>query len=632
MSNCDACASKKNCHYHGTSNLYHKDASTPVIALLGQPNSGKSTIFNMMTGSHQHVGNWPGKTVDQKEGEFKWKGQRMILADLPGSYSLSAGSDEEIITNDYIASGNADLVLVMADASQLKRSLYMLADFVGMQVPAVLVLNMMDVAKSQGITIDTKRLSEKLGIPVVTMSAIQKKDYTTLYDTIVQSLDEKPMIQMDELSSAKEKMQFIDTLLADVLTASKTAERAFSKFDQKALSPVKGKLMAFGIILAIFLLAMIFAGIISSAASAILTPASAGLRKVFTNMGVHALLISLICDVLVNVLYFAVMMASFVLGITLGFNLMEETGYLARISFLFDHTMSKVGLQGKAIMPFFMGLGCTIAGTSGTRVVDNWGQRVLAIAMSWAVPCAATLSVVPTIAIALFGSTGGFLVILSIFLFMFLMMWLVYKIFGNSLSPKDERVGLIMELPPYHKPNLKNILYVTFQRTLDIFLRALRVISLVSIVFFVLTYGFGGNPESSILYKIGSAIEPVTKFFGLKWQAFLAFCASAISKESLLGVLNTLYGAGGNLVSSTFGAKTAGSAADISSILAANFTKAEGLAFIFAISFNMPCVSALAATARETHSVKWTAKIGVFYTLVALLIACIVYHVGLLVF
>lgn len=632
MSNCDACASKKNCHYHGTSNLYHKDASTPVIALLGQPNSGKSTIFNMMTGSHQHVGNWPGKTVDQKEGEFKWNGQRMILADLPGSYSLSAGSDEEIITKDYIASGNADLVLVMADASQLKRSLYMLADFVGMQVPAVLVLNMMDVAKSQGITIDTKRLSEKLGIPVVTMSAIQKKDYTTLYDTIVQSLDEKPMIQMNELSSAKEKMQFIDTLLADVLTASKTAERAFSKFDQKALSPVKGKLMAFGIILGIFLLAMIFAGIISSAASAILTPASAGLRKVFTNMGVHALLISLICDVLVNVLYFAVMMASFVLGITLGFNLMEETGYLARISFLFDHTMSKVGLQGKTIMPFFMGLGCTIAGTSGTRVVDNWGQRVLAIAMSWAVPCVATLSVVPTIAIALFGSTGGFLVILSIFLFMFLMMWLVYKIFGNSLSPKEERVGLIMELPPYHKPNLKNILYVTFQRTLDIFLRALRVISLVSIVFFVLTYGFGGNPESSILYKIGSAIEPVTKFFGLKWQAFLAFCASAISKESLLGVLNTLYGAGGNLVSSTFGAKTAGSAADISSILAANFTKAEGLAFIFAISFNMPCVSALAATARETHSVKWTAKIGVFYTLVALLIACIVYHVGLLVF
>lgn len=147
MSRCEACASSRNCKYHGSSQLYKKDDDMPVIALLGQPNSGKSTIFNMMTGSHQHVGNWPGKTVDQKEGECKWNGQRMILADLPGSYSLSAGSDEEVITRDYIATGNADLVLVMADASQLKRSLYMLADFVGTKAPAILVLNMMDVAK-----------------------------------------------------------------------------------------------------------------------------------------------------------------------------------------------------------------------------------------------------------------------------------------------------------------------------------------------------------------------------------------------------------------------------------------------------------------------------------------------------
>ena len=629
MSKCEACAANK---YHGTSRLYHKDESTPVIALLGQPNSGKSTIFNMMTGSHQHVGNWPGKTVDQKEGECKWNGQSMILADLPGSYSLSAGSDEEVITKDYITSGNADLVLVMADASQLKRSLYMLADFVGTKVPSVLVLNMMDVAQGQGITVNTGRLSEKLGIPVVPMSAIRKKDYRVLYETMEKALKEKPMINREELASAKDKVAFIDELLEGVLTTSKTAESSFTKFDKLALSPGKGKLLAFGIILVIFLLAMLFAGVFGGLASAVLTGISAVLRPAMEGINVHPLLISLICDVLMNVLYFSCMMASFVLGITFGFNLMEETGYLARISFLFDNTMSKVGLQGKTIMPFFMGLGCTIAGATGTRVVDNWGQRVLAIAMSWAVPCAATLSVVPTIAIALFGSTGGFLVIVSIFLFMFLMMWVVYKVFGNSLAPKEERVGLIMELPPYHKPDLRYIMYVTFERTLDIFWRALRVISIVSIVFFVLTYGFGGNAENSILYRVGVIIEPVTMFFGLKWEAFLAFCASAISKESLLGVLNTLYGTGGSLVSSTFGAKVAGSAAGISDILAANFTKAEGLAFIFAISFNMPCISALAATARETHSVKWTAKIGVFYTVAALIVSCIVYHVGLLVF
>lgn len=619
-------------NYHGNSSFYHKDKNIPVLALLGQPNSGKSTIFNMMTGSHQHIGNWPGKTVDQKEGESKYKNQKMIIADLPGSYALSANSDEEIITKEYISSNNADLVLIMADASQLKRSLYMMADFAGTNIPSILILNMMDVANGLGIKIDVKKLETKLGIPVVAMSAIQRNDYTKLYETIIAGLSNKPTLKIKKLSSPKEKMAFIDNLLEDILIESKTSKQAFGKFDKIALSPIKGKLLAFGVILAIFLLAMIFAGIISGIASSILLPISSLLKEAFKTVHIHQLLISLICDVLINVLYFGIMMASFVLGITLGFNLMEETGYLARISFLFDHAMSKVGLQGKTIMPFFMGLGCTIAGTTGTRVVDNWGQRVLAIAMSWAVPCAATLSVIPTIAIALFGSTGGFFVIVSIFVFMFFIMWVVYKVFGNKLSPKSERVGLIMELPPYHKPNIKNILYVTFQRTLDIFFRAIRVISLVSIVFFVLTYGFGGSQETSILYKIGILIEPVTEFFGLKWQAFLAFCASAISKESLLGVLNTLYGSGGNIVSSTFGAKTAGSSLAISSILATHFTKAQGLAFIYAISFNMPCVSALAATARETHSVKWTAKIGIFYTIFSLIIACIIYHIALLLF
>ena len=352
MSHCENCPSNKNCKYHGSSQLYKKDGDTPVIALLGQPNSGKSTIFNMMTGSHQHVGNWPGKTVDQKEGECKWNGKRLIIADLPGSYSLSAGSDEEVITRDYIATGNADLVVVMADASQLKRSLYMLADFVGMKVPAILVLNMIDVAKGQGIAIDTAALSEKLGVPVVPMSAIRKKDYRVLYESIETALTQKPIIEGETMTTTKEKMAYIDALLNGVITADKDAHSAFSKFDRIALSPVRGKLMAFGIILVIFLLAMIFSGIISSIAASALTPLSGILRSGMKAISVHPLLISLICDVLINVLYFALMMASFVLGITLGFNLMEETGYLARISFLFDHTMSKVGLQGKTIMPF----------------------------------------------------------------------------------------------------------------------------------------------------------------------------------------------------------------------------------------------------------------------------------------
>lgn len=267
----------------------------------------------------------------------------------------------------------------------------------------------------------------------------------------------------------------------------------------------------------------------------------------WSHASAHPLSASLICYVLLTVLSFALMMASFVLGITRGFNLMEESGYLARVSFLFDRTMSKADLRGKSIMPFCMGLGCTIAGTTGARVVDYWMQRVPAIAMSWAVSYAAILSVVPAIVIAPFGSTGGFLVMVSIFLYMLDM----DSLQGIRCHPCDgERAG-----EAHHgtavpsQTRLQNTLYMTLQRTLDIFLRALRVISVGSIVFFVLTYGFGGNAQSSNLCRLGILIEPLTMFFGLKWQDLMAFCSSAISKESLMGVLNTLHGTSGSLVS-----------------------------------------------------------------------------------
>ena len=151
-----------------------------TIALLGQPNSGKSTLFNGLTGSHQHVGNWPGKTVEKMEGSFTYENEEYTLVDLPGTYSLSANSDEEIITRDYIADGNADLVCILADASQLERSLFMLTDFIGLQVPAVLILNLMDVATKLGKEINPAAMEEQLGIPVIPFVAADKSQYTTL--------------------------------------------------------------------------------------------------------------------------------------------------------------------------------------------------------------------------------------------------------------------------------------------------------------------------------------------------------------------------------------------------------------------------------------------------------------------
>ena len=174
-------------------------ANERKIALLGQPNSGKSTVFNTLTGAHQHVGNWPGKTVEKVEGEFTLNGTKYLVADLPGTYSLSANSDEEIVTRDYIASGGAELTCILADASQLERSLFMLADYAGINTPAMLVLTMTDVAKAQGKSIDEKKLSQKLGIPVVSLVAPDKKSYSPFYQTLEEALKKPKRLSADAL-------------------------------------------------------------------------------------------------------------------------------------------------------------------------------------------------------------------------------------------------------------------------------------------------------------------------------------------------------------------------------------------------------------------------------------------------
>ena len=233
----------------------------------------------------------------------------------------------------------------------------------------------------------------------------------------------------------------------------------------------------------------------------------------------------------------------------------------------------------------------------------------------------------PTLTTTFFGPIGGTLVMIGIIITMFIIMMITAFLFGPTLAPKSERVGMIMELPPYHKPRWKSLIRITLLRAGDIFLRALRVITLVSIIFFILSYTPDASESSSILYKIGIVIEPITKFFGLSWQTFMAFVASIVSKEALLGVLNTLYTSGSDILTSTIGVQN-NEASSITNLLTTYISKPEALALIFATTFNVPCVMALAATSRETHSIKWTIKIALYYTGMALLMSCIVYHIA----
>jgi ferrous iron transport protein B len=414
-------------------------------------------------------------------------------------------------------------------------------------------------------------------------------------------------------------------LLEGAVTKPKGQSQALTKFDKKAISRRWGKLIAIGIILAGLIGSMVVAAPIMGVGmslSSLLNPlVTSGLEAISAPQW----LISLICSTLITALGWTLSMLGFVFGINLVFGLIEEVGYMARISYIFDNAMSKLGLQGKSVMPMLCSFGCTIGGAAGTRVIDSWGQKVLTIALLWAVPCGATWAVVPTLANAFFG-WGGILVVLGLFLVMFFHMMITAKIFGKKLSPKAERTGLIMELPPYHKPRWGALFHQTLNRVWSIFKKAFVVVFGVAAVFWLLSYSTSGVASDSILYKVGVFIEPATKTFGMGWQTFMAFVSSMVSKEAVLGVLSALFTGSGTLFDSTTGAAVAD--AGIMDILVNTISKPEALAFIFAVTYNVPCVMAVASTYQESHSLKWTIRIVLYYIASALLLSFLVFHIA----
>ena len=641
-----------------------------MIALLGQPNSGKSTVFNGLTGAHQHVGNWPGKTVERKEGMFTYKGESYRVIDLPGSYSLSAGSEEEKITADYIKSGKADLAAVLVDSSQLERSLYMYADFIGVATPVVLILNLMDVAQQKGIQVDIEKLRERTGIPVIGFVASDPGRYEELKAVLAVAVKQGACAKQSELMkyyqqderisfaelvgrqeensrftpekqaiweleeqdenlmlSGKHKYQYIDELL-DGAVSKKQETAELGRFDRKALGKHSGKWIALGMIVAALMAAMVVASPVMAGGFGLSSMISPPLESLMNSMKVWKPLAELVYVVIPNVLAFTISMAGFVLGVTFAFAIMEDVGYMARISVVFNGAMEKLGLQGKSICSLLMSMGCNMAGVAGSRVIDHSGQRFLTMILVWSIPCGSTLSLAPMLAALFYGPAGAIAVVLLIFAVTIGSLFLVSRIFMGQLIAREDMGGMVMELPPYHKPKWGHIIRTTLLKAWDIFSRAFRVIMLVSILFYLLSYNWFDT--GSILTKVGQLIEPVTGMFGMTWQMFMAYLSSMVTKESLLGVINALY-SNTDMVNAAFNAKSMGMSESMMELLPQVISKAQALGFIMAIVFNVPCTMTVAATFRENHSRKWIGLSVAYYLIFSLALSFIFYHIGLLI-
>ena len=671
-----------------------------TIALLGQPNSGKSTLFNALTGSHQHVGNWPGKTVERAEGFFTYGEELYRVVDLPGSYGLTANSAEEVVTRTYIEHGYADLVCVIVDASQLERSLYMLADFAGIESPVMLVLNMMDVAEQQGKKIDVQKIEKMLNIPVLGFTASDMGGYPEFFKKLEKAIDSPSKISSEKirlivereggservanlekleslianlkcynrerfwvaskllendslvrsevetavtpehwnqikeildsegsdggLLTGEAKYRFVSEILRD---ASSSCEKSvsLSRFDRIATHRIWGKIVAFFILVITLAVSMMIAVPIIAGCFGLQSVAEPLVVKMCESFDWWPSVASFVNSVIIGGLAVTVAMMGFVFAILVTFGLMEDTGYLARSSYVFDSWLSRLGLHGKAFMPLVSGLACTGGAVCGTRVLDTRGQRLFAMVLLWSIPCGSKVAVVLFLASVFFGSAAPLFGLIYVAL-IFASFWLSSKLFGNKLMPVKERVGMIMELPPYHKPHWKILMKTVARNVWAVFKKAILVIWVVSFIFWLVSYSKDGNVEHSVLYTIGNAIEPFTQIFGMRWQLFISYLGGVFSKEASLGVMSVVF-ASTNDAFSLVSRNAAG--ANLGEMMRAVVSLPEALAFIFASMFNIPCVLAMGTTYRETHSLKWLLTITGYYFAISLGLAFIVYHIAL---
>ena len=676
------------------------------VGLAGQPNTGKSTLFNRLTGGRQHVGNWPGKTVEKKSGEFTHENQTIRLVDLPGTYSLSANSAEELISRNHIVSDEMDALIVMVDASQLQRSMYLLTEIAGINTKVIVVCTMVDVATDQGKSIDTQKLQQRLGVPVVAINAAKgegieslkkvfaeadsrtgqivddllKEKYQAVigkpFEELVQQLprqgiekyspgwlatrliendheiielvknasDEKSFgkisavlkgIKDGALSVANARYAWIEEMLRGVVSRD-TAEHIFTikGFDRLAIHWLWGKILAvimisFGIAVSILLMSPFYIGLYYFILPKLATVINESLIALHTPLYIQ----SLITDALFPGISIIAMLFFFLITSIFVFGAMENVGYISRIAYVFDSWMERLGLHGKSILPFISGFLCNMIGVVGSRVIDSTAQRRTTIATSLVIPCMSCWGGILLVATIFFGIHAVWIVttlLLATILHIAFTAWL----FRDQSTSRKDAPGLIMELPPYHKPSWRAIFHFVIGRIRNIVPKTSTTILIAVLLIWALTYSGTGSITGGILYRFGKAVEPVSMLIGFDWRLLAAIIFSAFGKEAALGAIAILFGVGelGTSLGGTFLSPVAFDASALTHVIATTVSKASALAFIFAFYFNVPCFATVAIVHSETLSTRFTLQLAAYYFLVALLIAGVAYRIGLLLF
>lgn len=670
-----------------------------TFALIGNQNSGKTTLFNQLTGSNQHVGNFPGVTVEKKEGTMR-KHKDVSVVDLPGIYSLSPYTAEEVVTRDFALNEKPDGIINIVDATNIERNLYLTLQLTELQIPMVLALNMMDEVTESGNYINITKLADGLGIPVVPISASkndgidelvsravstvksgtkpQKTDFCAAGSELHKTIHSIAHIVEDHACAAKIPTRFAATKLVEgdapmmkklalhkdevdlISILVQNMEKSLGTYRDAALADMRydfierlcgicvekkhtqtkqqlrsinidkvltHKIFALPIFMCIMLLVFwitfglvgpVLSDLLSECIDSVTELTSGFLLSIQVSDWLRSLIIDGVFAGVGSVLSFlpTIVILFFLLSI------LEDSGYMARVAFVMDKLLRKIGLSGRSFVPMLIGFGCSVPAIMSTRTLSSERDRRLTILLIPFVSCSAKLPIYAVFTTAFFPDNGA-LVMAGLYVFGILMGILSALILKNTLF-RGKPIPFVMELPAYRLPSAKSVFLHMWEKAKDFIMKAFTVIFFATVIIWLLQsfdlhFEMIDNKAQSILAAIGRFAAPIFSPLGFgNWQAVTALITGLTAKEAVVSTFAVLTGAGDS--------------SSLIPILSSMFTPLQAVSFLVFTLLYMPCIAAMAAVKRELGGYKNAVLVMLYQTVFAWVAAFLVYSFGLLFF
>ena len=570
-----------------------------TIALAGNPNVGKSTIFNSLTGLNQHTGNWPGKTVTTASGTFTYKDTEFTVIDLPGAYSLCSDSPDEKAAADYIASGEADIILIIADASCLERNLLLVRDILCVSDNIVLCVNLMDEAEKKGIRVDIKRLSDILGIPVTASSARSGEGIPELLQMLY---DYTPCLS---ITSGLPDTSCIYSQCVNL--RSSEPHITDRKIDRIVTSKLLGFPIMIMMLIIIFWLTMSGANYPSAALSSLFAWTGEKIRYFLNCISLSPAIVSLIMDGIYTTLTWVipVMLPPMAIFFPL-FTILEDSGYLPRIAFNLDNAFKSCGAHGKQALTMCMGFGCNACGVTGCRIIESPRERLIAVLTNCFVPCNGRFpALITLILIFLAPAFGAFSSVMAgVILTFFIISGIIVTLLVSRILSKTLLKGIpssfVLELPPYRRPQFRSIIIRSLlDRTLFVLGRAVVVAAPAGAIIWLTANIEAG--DTSILNHMTAFLEPFGRAIGVDGVIITAFILGFPANEIVIPVMLMCYMSTGTLTDYT-------SLSQLHETLSGcGWTIQTAFCVLTLCMFHFPCGTTCLTIKKETGSLRWTA-------------------------